>query len=246
MMKQIILVSRIHYYDNQEEFAKYSDGDSNIIKESNTFRLLIIKGSTLRNLDTNSQKAAAIASASNIVLDKSAETLIAYHFHNDLNKAIRLTFKRDGWNDIAVKGYGTEGDEASQPIYQILNRLGEAIRADQENEQPQLIERLWRFISHDPILEAKLLLLQAILRGGEVLSTVLAILNDSDREKGKRICEAAFKADPMPAAVIEVLDNVLKDLETQSVTFEEILTTDVFSPEYQHAFENFRDALGLE
>lgn len=246
-MKQIILISRIHPYGDQEEFSKYSDGDTPIVKETDHFKLLLIKGSTLANLVDSDQKAQAIlATATASSLDAEEETLIAYHFRNELDKPIRIAFQKDGWSEIDIKRYGTASDETKQPIYQILNPLGEAIRSEEQPAQAQLIERLWRFISHDATLEAKLLLLQAILRSEAVLSIILAIVADSDSEKAERIAEATFEAEPVPKGTVEIINDVLEDLIRHSASFGKLETTDMFSSEYRHAFESLRDALGID
>jgi hypothetical protein len=218
-MKQIILISRIHPYEGQEEFSKYSDGDKPILKEAEGLGLLIIKGSAFYGLPKNSLLAASVLdTACKYKLDVDVETVIAYHFSNNIDKALLTKFQSVGWNRINIKQYGTGGSEQTEPLYGILNPLGVAIKSDPGSNQAdqvtaQLIEKLWRFFSRDPVLEAKHKLLQMIVRG-EIPNSV-----------GEEIKDFQGAVDIFRAA-------------TKGKS--------IFSDEYKEAYTSLLDALGFE
>ena len=218
-MKQIILISRIHPYRNQEEFSKYSDGDQPVLKETEELRLLILKGSNLNQYTKNSEQADAILKvATDFNLDVGEDTVIAYHYSNNIDRAILLKFKGAGWTNINIKQYSTGGNEETEPVYQILNPLGAAIKPDQGTNQADQntaarIEELWRFFSHNPVVEAKHKLLQMVIAG------------------------------EIPTAVAKEIKEYQEAVNTFAT---ETKGKDIISNEYKEAFTKLLNALGLE
>lgn len=176
-MKQVILISRVHPYKNQEEFSKYSTGENPIIKEEDDLRLLVIKGSSLYALDGNSEKVAAILEiVRNRDFDREADTVIAYHYRNDLDHLIQCEFKEDRWSNITVKQYGAGNDETINPLYQhILNPLGQAFQNN--DEFGDLLKKLWHHFADDHLHEAKLNLLYACRTPSGIPPTLDPILD---------------------------------------------------------------------
>lgn len=232
-MRQIILVSRIHAHGDAEEFSKYTDGDETAltINGGGGTVLLLIKGSSLRS--SASKPDAIYDEVNQQGLDKEADTIIAYHYEFQIEAALRNRFTQGGWTKITdVKQYGSGGDEAGNPLYEILNAMGAAIKAG--HPVTQLVERLWQYLAHDPELEAKLKLLQMIVNG------------ETHRASG----EPPFKLDP----IIEEFQSAFEEFSRKDVDIFGLLKDpqvtherkqQVFN-EYREAFEKFHGALDVE
>ena len=233
-MRQIILISRIHRHGDAEEFSKYTVGDETTLTISGGGEtvLLLIKGSSIRNHES---KVDAIYDVVNQhELDKDADTIIAYHYEFQIEAGLRSKFTQGGWTNITdVKQYGSGGDEAENPLYEILNALGDAIKTGLPVSR--LIEQLWKYLAHDPELEAKLKLLQMIVNG------------ETRRADG----EIPFKLDPIIQQEFQdAFDEFSrKDVDIFGLLQDPQVTRErkqqVFN-EYKEAFESFRDALDVE
>lgn len=94
---------------------------------------------------------------------------------------------------------------------------------------------------------------------GEFYSDMVRILGDSQGNKVGRIFESIFRTDPILEAKLALLQNILRGdtptvVDNRIKNFQERLDTfsrstktiDVFSTEFQQAFEKLRDGFGIE
>ena len=174
-MKQIIIVSRIHLYQKDEEFTKYATDNTPEFIAQNTegYKLLIVNGSKLRGLNENNKIVEKILS---IAIEQGFGNVhgtgLAYHFKNNLNNAVVDTFSNNEWKDINVKKYSS-ADPTDKPFYDILNPLGKAI---QENKPiDTFLDEIWLFFSKDALLNAKLDFLHDI-HDGKIVADIPKVL----------------------------------------------------------------------
>jgi hypothetical protein len=165
-MKQIILVSRIHAYGVEEEFTKYSNDNTLDFLSLYTegYVLIIVNGSKMRALTGNVPKAAKILEIANSQsLNKTCDTVIAYHNATNLDGALSSQFSEDGWLKITISRYSS-ASEKDKPLYDILNTIGgNAINGNKLSDT--LLKSLWDFWNVDTTMEAKLNLLHGIVKG---------------------------------------------------------------------------------
>lgn len=123
---------------------------------------------------------------------------------------------------------------------------------------PDKFKRLFdSLFTYDHVLESKLVLLDDVLSGVKSLTKIISIITDDKVDKVKRLYEPDFTANP------DLGRRILQSTETRNgikVSLEEKFTllkdefkslkavddTDIFSTEYQMAFDKLRDALGVE
>lgn len=245
MKNQIILISRI-YVSSKEEFDYYTDDEDEvaILRENDRTKLLLLKGveyykfskgraafendelyEQALNRFKEDEAGRILTEALKRGLDKSSETIIAYHDkvteeqnHEDEFKKI---IESEGWLNAKSISYSSGGNEENNPLYRdILIPLGSAIKKKDNAETSKLIEKLWFYFAFDPILEAKLELLQNILNG--------------DLAK--------------PLDVRITTDKTLNDIQKKYDDFrkiDQVKNYEVFSIEYQNAFAELRDSLNL-
>jgi hypothetical protein len=123
---------------------------------------------------------------------------------------------------------------------------------------PDKFKRLFdSLFTYDHVLEAKLVLLDDVLSGSKSLTKMISIITDDKADKVKRLYEPLLTTNP------DLGKRILESTETRNgikVSLEEKLTllknefkslkavdeTDIFSTEYQMAFDKLRDALGVK
>lgn len=231
-MKQIVLLSRIHRYGDEEEFSKYTTAENHDVLPANGSGdpyLLLIRGSSLRHANSIPDAIYDVVDAYG--MDKDADTIVAYHYESDITSALQTRFADGGWKHISrIEKYGS-ADERFRPLYEILDNLGGELRA--ERNVSHLVERLWNHLAHDALLEAKLRLLQSVVNG----------------ETRTKADGTAYQLDPILEEFQAAFDDMsCKDVDIFGVLQESGLTAGEKQQrfdEYREAFERFRDSLDI-
>jgi hypothetical protein len=155
------------------------------------------------------------------------------------------------FDDFPVSNLLKGAHESTGPFYDQVLRIVTDTASDKFN---RLFDSLF---SYNHVLESKLVLLDDILSGDKSLTEIITIITDDNADKVKRLYEPHFTSNP------DLGKRILQSTETRNgikVSLEEKLTllkdefkslkavdeTDIFSTEYQMAFDKLRDALGVE
>lgn len=155
------------------------------------------------------------------------------------------------FDDFPVSNRLKGAHESTGPFYDHVLRII-------TDTGPDKFKRLFdSLFTYDHVLEAKLVLLDDVLSGSKSLTKMISIISDDKADKVQRLYEPLLTANP------DLGMRILESTETRNgikVSLEEKITllkdefkslkavdeTNVFSTEYQMAFDKLRDALGVE
>lgn len=145
---------------------------------------------------------------------------------------MRDKFTNSGWRKlIGIKRYSSGGHELKSPLYKILNPLGEGLKADRP--VAKFADQLWGYFTHDPVLEAKLRLLQMIVNGESSPGSGVQPLR---LEPALQLFQPAFdEFSRKDSDILGLFQNSQLSPEQKQEAFNE----------YREAFEKFRETLNV-
>jgi hypothetical protein len=172
--QQLILISRITSDANLSEFAKYTDeGALPFLYIAAEGRVLFIINGIL--LDGRCTDNSAIISeifhlATNAGLDAHYDTIIAYHYGNDLTVAIQQKTAENNWTAVLSKKYSSANSEDKDKLYPHLTALGETLKSNTSIDTA--FAEIWSYflpnnktVSNENLLQPKLSLLTTLHEG---------------------------------------------------------------------------------
>lgn len=207
-MKQILIFNRIRNPQPDSEFENlFGETASPIYVKHDEFELKIFEGRDFYN-DKNKAIAKRIFEEIN---QSAAEALIIVHFNDfeGLVDELQTLRNESKWN---IKQYSASDSEYETKIKPLFKSV--------TGDSPE-IEKIYKFFNYDPILEAKHLLLQRIVRG--------------EAQKGDKLADEISELQPAYDEFAENGTNVFDVIENQ----------DDFN-KFEKAYDKFYVALEIE
>jgi hypothetical protein len=221
MSKTLIIITRDNgEYDTFWKFDNLDDPVPITRKEIEDCKVIFIKKETDFSFESYSKD---ISNEFNVNPSDEIGILIhaangeddAQKLRNSLPDEIKSKLKFCTWYSTTLDGFWDENDiNKSLPYNALKNAL------ETGNGKLAAFNKVWNFFLGDPVLEAKLELLQDVLNDKAPEDNVLVLLRKN----------------------LPDFDNRFKQFEDS----EKLHNGDIFSMEYQTAFESFRDSLGIE
>lgn len=216
MTKTLIIITRPS--DEYDKFWGFNNNPVITPKEiDGNSKVIIIKRNQDRKFDAYcniiaDQLGVNLTDEIGIIIHSVNGDNDANRVRDGLTDEIRAKLKFCTWYSSTKTTFWNENDLSANRPY---NMLRKAIKSG--NGQSAALNKVWDFFLGDPLLEAKLTLLQNILNGEKPSDDILFLL-------GKE----------------------LTGFENDFEKFKKTPNSDIFSCEYQTAFKIFRDKLGVE